>query len=84
MRALGQLALAMMVIPLALGTALAAEKPSFNDADRNGDDRVSVDEAKAAGIPPAKARANDLNGDGKLTRADWRFIDLDSETDGGR
>lgn len=64
--------------------AVAAGKPAFKEADSNGDGRVSIAEAKRAGIPANKAKANDLNGDGKLTPADWRFIDPDSDTAGGR
>lgn len=79
------LTLAGLIALASNGTpAVAANKPSFDEADQNGNGRVSVAEAKQAGIPEKKAKANDLNGDGKLTPADWRFIDLDSDTAGGR
>lgn len=84
MRALIAAALAAVIAGLAPVASLARDKPSFEQADANGDGRVSVSEAKEAGIPASKAKANDLNGDGKLTKADWRFIDLESETDSRR
>ena len=70
-----------MVAIMAAGPLMAAYKPAFEDADVDGDGRVSIAEAKRAGIPESKAKGNDLNGDGKLTKADWRFIDLESDTD---
>lgn len=84
MRALIAAALAAGIVGLAPVASLAGDKPSFEKADADGDGQVSVSEAQQAGIPASKAKANDLNGDGKLTKADWRFIDLDSETDSRR
>ncbi len=78
------LASALATTMLLASIATAADKPRFDQADGNGDGRVTIQEAEAAGIAPDKAKANDLNGDGELTRADWRFIDVDSKTDGGR
>lgn len=68
--------LAVGITLLASLPANAGGKPNFRVADRNNDGRVSIDEARRAGVPEAKARDNDLNGDGKLTRSDWRFLDM--------
>lgn len=68
--------LAVGIMLLAALPANADGKPNFRVADRNNDGRVSIEEAKRAGVPEAKARDNDLNGDGELTRSDWRFLDM--------
>jgi|GEM_PF-4392734 len=57
------------------GTALAAtSKPSFSQADTNGDGKVSIKEAMKAGVSKANAQANDLNNDNMLTKNDWKFV----------
>jgi len=61
------------------GTALAgSQKPSFSQADKNGDGHVSVQEAIQAGVPKASAKVNDLDNDGKLNKEDWKFISMNS------
>jgi len=59
------------------GTALAATgKPSFSQADTNGDGKVSIKEAMKAGVSKANAQANDLNNDNKLSKNDWKFVTM--------
>ena len=59
-------------------TSLAEVRPKFRFADQNGDGKVSINEARAAGVPVSEARACDIDDDGKLTRDDWRFIDMNT------
>lgn len=69
---------ASIVLMLGLPAAVAAaEKPSFQDADRDGNGAVSIQEAKQAGVPEQEAKAVDINDDGKLTKTDWKFADLE-------
>ena len=42
MHALKRRALTIAAIAITTGVALAGEKPNFDDADRNGDGRVSI------------------------------------------
>lgn len=63
---------------IASGTALAAEKPSFNEADANGDEKVSIKEATNAGVPKEEAKSNDLDDNGKLAKSDWKFVDMET------
>ncbi|MDN3518513.1 hypothetical protein QWY84_12900 [Aquisalimonas lutea] len=69
--------LALALIPLA--AVAAEEKPSFEEADKNGDGAVSIKEAEQSGIPTAEAKGNDLDGNGKLTQGDWSFVDMSEE-----
>lgn len=66
------------VAPLASAAAMKTI-PSFKQADKNGDNIVTIQEAVAAGIPRAIAKKNDLNGDGKLTSTDWILVRYDVE-----
>lgn len=59
-------------------TSLAENRPRFRFADQNGNGKVSINEAIAAGVPIAEARAGDRDNDGQLTRDDWRFIDMNT------
>ena len=56
------------------GSALAAFKPTFFEADRNHDNKVTIKEAENAGIPKKMAEKADIDGDGALTRNDWKYI----------
>lgn len=56
--------------------AMAARKPSFNQAERDGDHKVSIQEAVKAGVPEDEARSNDPDNDGQLARIDWKFVDM--------
>jgi len=66
---------------LGSGSVLGADKPDFEQADRNGDRRVSIEEATEAGIPKEEALFNDIDDDGKLTKVDWKFVDLETPDD---
>lgn len=63
------------------GAAWAADKPSFKEADADGNGKVSVQEAKKAGVPKDEAKSNDLDDDGKLTKNDWEFVDMQESSD---
>lgn len=64
--------------------ANAQERPGFKDADGNGDGRITVEEAIELGVPEAEAKREDIDNDGELTRADWKFVDMDGpESDEG-
>lgn len=57
------------------GSAWAGDdKPSFKEADVDGDGKISIEEAEQAGISKEMAKAADLDDDGKLTKGDWRFL----------
>lgn len=58
----------------------AEERPSFADVDANGDGKISVSEAVDAGVPKQEAKREDIDNDGKLTKADWKFVDMDAES----
>ncbi|MCK5769079.1 hypothetical protein [Algiphilus sp.] len=75
MRALGTVLTTTSL--LAAGTALAADKPAFADADANDDGRVSIEEATRAGVSEREAKVSDLDEDGMLTEGDWKFVDVD-------
>lgn len=69
------------VVAMALaGPAVAGKKPAFDQADKNGDGKVSVKEAEQAGAPKEEAKKADLDDDGKLTKADWEFVDMSSDS----
>lgn len=53
-----------------------SEKPSFSEADQNNDDKVTIKEAKQAGIPMEVAKSSDKDGDGVLARSDWRMVQV--------
>ncbi len=78
------LAAALVSFPLIGSAAGGEERPGFKDADRNGDGRITVEEATDLGVPEAEAKREDIDNDGELTRADWKFVDMDGpESDDG-
>lgn len=58
------------------GTALSDKKPTFREADKNGDNKVSNKEARQAGISEEEARATDLDGDVMLNKTNWILADI--------
>jgi len=75
--ATGVLAVALVALPLAAASAATSQKrPSYKQADANGDGTVTVQEAVKAGVPKSEAKREDIDNDGKLTKADWKFVDM--------
>ncbi len=70
------LILALTLLPL---TIQAATKPSYSKADQNGDGSVTIQEAEKIGVPKKEAKREDLDGDGKLTKIDWRFVEFEPQ-----
>lgn len=66
-----------------LGLALAAEKPEFSEVDADGDGEVSVSEATEVGVPEQEAKREDIDNDDALTKADWKFVDMNPDSGGG-
>lgn len=61
------------------GPALAQDqKPSFSEADANGDGTVSMKEARDLGFDRYQFVAQDVNQDGKLTKEDWHYLSTNS------
>lgn len=78
------LAAALVSFPLIAGAAEEEERPGFKDADSNGDGRITVEEATDVGVPKAEAKREDIDNDGELTKADWKFVDMDGpDSEGG-
>ncbi len=73
---------AVLALPLSLAASEAAEPPSFEQADTDGSGMISIEEAVAAGVPEEEARREDIDGDGELSVADWKFVDLEPERGG--
>jgi len=71
------IAAALVSFPLIAGAAEGDNRPEFKNADSDGDGRISVEEAAEAGVPKAEAKREDIDNDGKLTKADWKFVDMD-------
>lgn len=69
-------ALAVLAAAAFAGPAVSAEtdKPSFEDADANGDGKVSMEEAKEHGFDKYQFSAQDVDQDGMLTQEDWRYL----------
>jgi hypothetical protein len=65
----------LVSLPL-IASADGTERPGFKEADSNGDGRISVEEATELGVPQAEAKREDIDNDGQLTRADWKFVDM--------
>ncbi len=76
------LAAALLGLPMALAASEPPQPPGFEQADADGDGMVSIEEAVAAGVAEAEARREDINGDGELSVADWKFVDLEPERGG--
>ena len=68
--------LALVAVPLAASAADSGERPKFGEADANGDGAISIEEARKAGVPKEEAKREDIDNDGELTKADWRFVDM--------
>lgn len=47
--------------------------PSFKEADENGNGKLSLEEAKAVGISKKTFEEEDLDGDGSLTKYDYKY-----------
>lgn len=71
------LAAALFSFPLVASAAEGEDRPGFDDADSDGDGRITVEEATEAGVPEAEAKREDIDNDGELTKADWKFVDMD-------
>ena len=76
------LAAALFAFPLTASAAQAEDRPGFDDADSDGDGRITVEEATEAGVPKAEAEREDIDNDGELTKADWKFVDMDGPDSG--
>lgn len=77
----------LLTIALAAGALLLApslglaesgkgkgDVPEFSKADANGDGAVTIDEAKQAGVSEERAKSQDIDSDGELTKIDWKFL----------
>lgn len=73
------LAAALVAFPVTAAAA-SGDRPDFKKADANGDGKVAVSEATQAGVPKSEAKNEDIDGDGKLTKADWKFVDMKSDS----
>lgn len=58
----------------------AAEKPSYKEADQNGDGKVTLSEAKAVGVREKSAKMADIDDNKSLTKNDWQFVDLQQQS----
>ena len=67
---------ALVTLPLLAVGAESGERPDFAEADANGDGAISLEEARKAGVPKSEAKREDIDNDGKLTKADWKFVDM--------
>ena len=75
---------AALAVLLLSGAAHAEGKPSFDDADADGDGKVSIKEAKEAGIPEGEAKKEDVDKDGALTERDWAYVETDPRSGQGQ
>lgn len=71
----------MVALPLVATAAEGEERPAFEEADANGDGTITVEEATNAGVPEAEAKREDIDNDGELTKADWKFVDMEGMED---
>lgn len=74
--------LAAVLLSAPLGLALAADKPEFSEVDGDGDGEVSVSEATEVGVPEEEAKREDIDNDDALTKADWKFVDMNPDSGG--
>lgn len=76
MRRTMSIAVAALAVVAFAGPAWSAmdEKPSFEEADANGDGKVSQKEAREHGFSIYQFAAQDVDQDGMLTKEDWRYI----------
>lgn len=82
MEKIGMTAVALAAL-LLYGVAHAEGKPGFEDADEDGDGKISIQEAKEAGIPEAEAKREDVDKDGALTEKDWTYVEKDPQPSSG-
>lgn len=70
------IAIAVVTLTFVLVGAAQAQdkKPSFSEADANGDGKVSLKEAKKHGFSKYQFIAQDVNQDGMLTEQDWKYL----------
>jgi len=50
-----------------------ANLPSFEEADKDGDGKLNMDEAKSVGLSEETFKEEDLDGDGQLTEYDYKY-----------
>lgn len=62
------------VWPIEDPAGVQVQTPTLEEADLDGNQRVSVQEAKAAGIPEAEANSADFDDDGWLSSAEWAHV----------
>lgn len=55
------------------GSDQSTSLPSFEEADKDGDGKLSMEEAKAVGLSEETFKEEDLDGDGQLTEYDYRY-----------
>lgn len=68
---------ALVALPLVAVAQGGGERPSFDEVDANGDGAVSLEEAKQAGVPESEVKREDIDDDGQLSKADWKFVEMD-------
>lgn len=73
---------ALVALPLAAVAQGGDERPSFGEVDQDGDGQIGLEEAKQAGVPESEFEREDVDDDGKLTEADWKFVQMDPEEGG--
>ena len=75
---------ALVLAPtLGLAESGQGDVPDFGEADANGDGAVTIDEAKKAGVSAERAKSQDIDSDGELTKIDWKFLKPGSYGGGG-
>jgi len=79
-RITGIVVAALLALPMAASAKASDQKPTYKQADANGDGVVTIKEAVKAGVPKSEAKREDIDNDGKLTKADWKFVDMDGKT----
>ena len=72
---------ALIALPLTAMAAGSGDRPAFDQVDADGNGKISMEEASKAGVPQAEAKREDIDNDGKLTKADWKFVDLEESGD---
>ncbi len=55
------------------GSEKTASLPSFEEADKDGDGKLSMEEAKSVGLSEETFEEEDLDGDGQLTEYDYKY-----------
>lgn len=81
MRLVASLLVALPLVASAGGQQASgeSERPAFSEADANGDGAVTISEATDAGAPKSEAEQEDLDNDGELSKADWKFVEFTSD-----